>query len=592
MKAFDRSVVTACMVVQMSFHSPAAVLHVSQASSNPVSPYTSWSLAATNIQDALNAANPGDQILVTNGTYQTGSRVMADGTTNRVAITNAVTLQSVNGATATIINGSQTMRCVYLTNGAVLIGFTLTNGIAANGGGAWCASTNALLMNCVLANNTATTPQASGTGGGAYSGTLSNCTLRANGSTSGGGAYASVLYDCTLIANTARNGGGAYTSYLYNCNLEGNQVSGGAASGAGARLSFLNGCRILNNTIAPGGGSGGGVHSSTLTNCLISGNTGNPGGGASASILNRCTLAGNSADGGYGGGAYGNSKLFNCILSNNFAGYGGGASGCELNNCLLITNSGSGGGGGAYNSTLNNCTVVHNRSTGAGSLYGGGVYGGGVNNSIVYYNTGGSFPNTKVAGLNYTCTPDPGGTGCITNAPLFVNQDANDFRLQPFSPCINSGWVSYAPPGLDLHGANRVVGGSVDMGPYEYQSPASLLSYAWLQQHGMPTDGSADFQDGDGDGKNNWEEWRCDTNPTNSLSVMELLTPLHSGVGMSLSWRSVNTRSYFIERSTNFPGQLSYSIIQSNIPGQTNITTHLDATATNGVRFIYRVGVQ
>ena len=263
-----------------------------------------------------------------------------------------------------------------------------------------------------------------------------------------------------------------------------------------------------------------------------------------------------------------------------------------LNNCLIAGNSAGSRGGGAYAAALSDCTVVTNSS----SQQGGGVdESPTLQNCIIYYNSASFGPNINGGGAFTNCctTPLPGyGANNFTNAPLFLNQNGGDFHLLSNSPCINSGNNAYVSSTTDLDGNPRVKGGTVDVGAYEYQTPASAISYAWLQQYGLPADGSADSIDTDHDGMNNWQEWMAGTNPTNGASSLKMLTATKSLSGMKINWQSVSSRTYYLQRSTNLLLHPAFLSIQSNLVGQAGTMSFIDSTATGAGPYFYRVGVQ
>lgn len=263
-----------------------------------------------------------------------------------------------------------------------------------------------------------------------------------------------------------------------------------------------------------------------------------------------------------------------------------------MNNCTVVGNSAALEGGGAW--VVSPCDDPQKCGLPGCQETGCSATPGVLNNCIIYYNyapIGANYQSNSI--LNYCSTiPLPAhGLGNITNAPLLVNREAGNLRLESNSPCINAGLNSATSAGSDLDGNPRIRGGTVDIGAYEFQSPQSAISYAWLQEFGLPI-GSADLADPDGDGHNNWQEWRAGTNPTNSLSVLRLLTPIGRTPRMVVRWQSVSDRTYFLERSTNTGGQSAFTSLVSDLVGHAGTTVFADTNAVGTGPFFYRVGVK
>src|SRR5438034_11618825 len=112
-----------------------------------------------------------------------------------------------------------------------------------------------------------------------------------------------------------------------------------------------------------------------------------------------------------------------------------------------------------------------------------------------------------------------------------------------------------------------------------------------MRQYSLPTDGSAERIDSDGDGLNNWQEWRCGTDPTNALSALRLLSPVTGGTNVTVSWQSVAGVSYFLERSTSLSASPAFTPLATNLSGQLGTTTYTDTNAIGAGPWLYRVGV-
>jgi hypothetical protein len=509
-----------------------SIYYVDAKSPSAVPPYSSWTTAATNIQDAVDAVTTsGALVLVNDGVYGGAGRVYRGFLTNRVLLTSPLVVRSLNGPLRSAIvgfqapgttNGDNAVRCAYLSDGAVLDGFTIRNGATRSsgdlvheqsGGGLWGITTGAIVTNCILSCNSS--PYS---GGGAFQSTLVGCVLTSNSCAFlGGGSYGSALVNCVMASNFAVDGGAAYFG--------------------------------------------------AMTNCLATNNLASQGGGMQEGVMDHCSIIGNTALS--TGGGISDVTAYNCVVANNKSSYQiGAANNCTLYSCTIASNSAP-NNAGVESSTLVNC--------------------------ILYYNLVGIFESNFDSDSKFTnccTTPFPStGLGNFTSPPIFVDVVGGNWRLQSNSPCIDAGANALAVGGSDLDGRPRIVGGTVDVGAYEFQNGISGAFIGWLQQFGLATDGSADFADSDGDGLNNWQEWVAGTVPTNAASALLMVNVSNSPPGLAITWQSASGKAYFLQRATDLASQLAFSIIQSNILGSSGTTTYYDSSATNPAPYFYRVGV-
>ena len=221
-----------------------AVVHYVSPTGGNVSPYTSWSNAATSVAAAIAQSSSGDIVNVTNGTY-----VLS----NRISIYGGVTVTSVNGPAVTTLDGNNATCVAYLNNSnAVLRGFTICNGygVSLTGGGVTIED-GGTVEQCVIRNNRVwanTVPI--GMGGGVYitgQGVVRNCLIISNNASCsaslgvtvrGGGVEITgspnspisvpCLDSCTLVGNYAKTSGGGVraeqSATVRNCIVYGNQI--------------------------------------------------------------------------------------------------------------------------------------------------------------------------------------------------------------------------------------------------------------------------------------------------------------------------------------------------------------------------------
>ena len=366
-------------------------------------------------------------------------------------------------------------------------------------------------------------------GGGMYNKeshpTIKNSVFKKNRAFGSGGAiynkYSNPGIDhCQFIQNLGKQDGGAIYNHHSNPDIKhskflGNSSPWGNGGGIFNHYSdpIIENCLFVQNELTQDGGSGGGINNFNsnphIKNSVFKSNDAYSGGGgisniSSNPIIEECVFRINSAW--YAGGAISNRNsnpvIKNTIILNNGTmdwDFGGGGvynsgSNPTILNTVIAGNNSAVFGGGILNEdsspVLINTIIANNNSFDAG----GGIYNGIGSHSIIInsiiwgnreiaYDQGNQIHNddNSSATLDYSIYSDEiregGGftaTNSITDDPLFVGTEVNPdhpYLVYGNSPAVDAGSNELLPEDIefDIRGEPRIVTGTVDIGPYEWQ---------------------------------------------------------------------------------------------------------------------------
>lgn len=473
---------------------------------------SSWATAMSDLQEAINASDAGDQVWVAAGVYKPTELIKTNKATSKAfKMKDGVSLYGGFEGTETTLDQRKTGDKPYdMLNPTIL---SADDDVADEWTRGYDGVTS--VWGWVYEGNNNITGTSKNSSHVLYSAatlevptvidgfTLTGANANvATAKPSGGAVYAPgkvTVNNCRIVENSVY-----FTAEANDCN----------SYGAGV---YLNGGSIANCYIARayahssyGSGIGGGVYviDGTVENCVFEDCVATDGGGAvymRDSSLKNCTISGcygskggaiynngGTIDGAtiidcralHGGGIFNAGTVKNVVIAGCYADYEVYEDGLTM------------GGGGIYNysgdvagAAVYNCT----------SWRGGGVYlaSGRLINATVQNNTerDAAAASANVFGeaasvLNTISASDVAASNFVAPTALAGSKDvdasvlaAADWSLAPGSIFIDAGTpVEGYAEGLDLAGNPRVAGASIDCGAYEAQGgervPTAILTFA------------------------------------------------------------------------------------------------------------------
>jgi parallel beta-helix repeat protein len=336
------------------------------------------------IQDGLDAASPGDTVLVEPGTY-TGTR-----NRNLDFQGKNLVLLSSDGPERTTIDCQSLARAVYFhlgeSHAAVFRGFTIKRGHTMGtdaGGGIRCSESSPTIADCIITDCESPLPY--GAGGIACrrsSARILDCEIRNNDTgNDGGGIYCyeesnTEIINCTITGNNADDAAGGIgfadssRGEVIGCRITDNRS--GASRGGGVfthdSMARIHDCDIADN-------SGHGLYSSSIdksifSHCRVTGNWQH---GVvfkgSEATLSGCLVADSGVYGVWCSEDYSSPTLSDCTISENQdVGVRIRQSGVVLLRCVIAGNGNGGIHTYGYYPAFIDCVIVGNaRTSGSGA---------------------------------------------------------------------------------------------------------------------------------------------------------------------------------------------------------------------------------